>query len=402
MSNNIKVLFWLNKSKANKKGLAPIMLRVTYNNERKQISTGFTVVDSKWDKNRNAVKGRDELALQINDYIRITTAKIHEIFNEMLKDGDIYLENLIDKFLGKDANNMTLMQLTNFHIAQIKSKIGKDYALGTLKKYNVTLHKLQKFLLAYYKKPDVRLKDLSLKFIADFDHFMKTELANDHNTTVKHCKNLKAIINNGIINGWVDKNPFMGFKTPYKVKEKVYLNADELKLLQEKSFKIERLEVVRDLFVFQCYTALSYQDMVNLKGKDITIGIDGSKWIIIYRLKTNIRSGIPLLPPALKVIEKYNADYMAEPNKQLLPIFSNQKFNSYLKEIADFCGIRKDLSSHAGRRTFSTTVALANGITLETIRSIIGHAPGSKITHQYAAVTDLKVSREMNELRKLM
>ncbi len=402
MSNNIKVLFWLNRSKTNKKGLSPIMLRISHNNERKQISTGFNVKEEKWDTNKNTVKGKDELAIKINDYLRITTMKIHEVFNEMLKDGDIYLENLMDKVLGKDANTSTLMQLANFHLSQIKSKIGNDYALGTFKKYTVTLHKLQKFLPFCYKKPDIRLKDLSLKFIADFDHFMKTELGNDHNTTIKHCKNLKAIINNGIINGWIEKNPFFGFKTPYRVKEKVYLNAEELKVIQEKTFKIDRLTIVRDLFVFQCFTALSYQDMANLKGKDVTVGIDGSKWIIIYRQKTNIRCGIPLLPAALKVIEHYNPDYMNELSKQLLPVYSNQKFNSYLKEIADFCGINKELSSHAGRRTFSTTVALANGITIETIRSIIGHAPGSKITHQYAVVTDLKVSEEMNKLKKLL
>jgi len=401
MSNSFKVLFWIYKSRVNKKGESPLMLRVSYNNERKQLFTGFNLPVSKWDVAKSKMKGKDEIAEQINNYIRTSTARIHELFTEQIQKGDIYLNKLLDKFLGKDEQNYTLMQLIQYQMEQMQSKIGKDYSIATIKKYRVTVGKIEKFL-AHQDKKDIRLKDLALKFIYDFDHFMKTGLGNDHNTTVKHCKNLKTFINVALVQDWIDRNPFIGFKNSYKLKEKVYLNQQELDIIQSKHLKMPRLALVRDLFIFQCYTGLAYIDMANLKGRDVTIGIDGMPWIIIYRQKSNIRCSIPLLPQALKVLEHYNPNYKDNLDNKLLPVYSNQKFNSYLIEIADLCGIDKVISSHAGRRTFSTTVALANGISIETIRAIIGHSQGSRITHQYAAVTDLKVSKEIKSLRAKM
>lgn len=402
MGNNINVLFWLNKSKLNKKGMAPLLLRITYRNDRKQLATGFSIAPSKWDGVKCRAKGKDQLTTAINEYILTTEARLKELFTSQLKQGDVFLDKIIDKFLGKDEENYTLMQLIRYQMQHMEARVGKDYAIATIRKYKVTVGKLDKFLWKHLEKKDIRLKDLSLKFIQEFDLFMKTELRNDHNTTVKHIKNLKTFINVAIANGWMDRNPFIAFKAPYKLKEKVFLNEAELALLKAKKFHLERLSLVRDLFLFQCYTGLAFSDMANLKGRDVTIGIDGNPWIITYRQKTNIRCSIPLLPPALRILDQYNPRYKQELDKQLLPMYSNQKYNSYLKEIADFCGIVKELSSHAGRRTFATTVALANGISIETIRSVIGHTQTSKITYQYAAVTDMKVSVEMERLRTLI
>ena len=293
------------------------------------------------------------------------------------------------------------MELVNFHIQQMKARIGTDYAIATLKKYQVTQNKLIRFLKIEMNKTDIRLKDLDRRFISDFDLYMKLKEKNDQNTTTKHCKNLKTIINLGVFKGWLDKTPFDHYKTPYRVKEKVFLSIDELKLLQEKRFKIERLELVKNLFLFQCFTGLAFSDMAKLKGRDITTGIDGNKWIIIKRKKTDIRSAIPLLPQVIEVIDKYNPEYSSNLNSQLLPMYSNQKFNSFLQEIADLVGINKSLTSHAGRRTFATTVALSNGVSIETISKILGHST-TKITHQYAVVTDLKVSQEMEKLKGTM
>jgi integrase len=316
----------------------------------------------------------------------------------MAKRGDVYLENLYNAFIGKDEDNMTLLQLVEYHLTQMECRVGTDYAIATLKKYRVTQNKLIRFLNTELNVKDIRLKDLTRKFIADFDLYMKLKEGNDQNTTTKHCKNLKAIINVGVFNDWLDNTPFDRYKTPYKVKEKVYLSADELRLLEAKHFKIPRLGLVKDLFLFQCYTGLAFADMAKLVGRDITTGIDGNKWIITNRKKTDIRSAIPLLAQAIVILEKYNADYGSNLNGQLLPVYTNQKFNSYLQEIAELTGINKNLTSHVGRRTFATTVALANGVSIETISKILGHS-STKITHQYAQVTDLKISEEMKLLR---
>jgi len=397
MNSNIKILFWLKKSKVNKKGLVPIILRISHDTGRKQLSTGFMIPIDKWDAAKGRVKGNDEFSEQVNTYIRNTTNRLYEIFNDLSKKGDVYLETLYNVFIGKDEDNMTLMQLVNYHNEQMRSRLGVDYAVATLKKYEVTKNKLLRFLKSEDIK-DIRLKDLTRKFIADFDIYMKLKEGNDQNTTTKHCKNLKTMANLAVFNGWLDKTPFDGYKTPYKIKEKVFLSIDELKLLEEKHFKINRLELVKDLFLFQCFTGLAFADMEKLVGKDITVGIDGSKWIITYRRKTDVRSAIPLLPTAIRVIEKYNPEYSSKLTDKLLPVYTNQKFNSYLQEIAEIVGINKTLTSHAGRRTFATTVALANGVSIETISKILGHS-STKITHQYAVVTDLRISEEMKRLK---
>ena len=303
MSNTLKILFWLNKSKKNAKGLSPLMLRLTNKNNRHQVSTGYYVELTKWDKIKGRIKGSSDEAKLVNDYIRNTHNRLLEIFQEQSKKGEVLLEAVYDKFMGKDIETMTLMQLVTLHNGFIKERVGIDYSPATYIKYDVTRKKLLSFL-AHLGKKDVRLVDLNRKFIADFDYYMKSVDGNSHNTTTKYCKNLKTILNLALLNGWLDKNPFLQFKTVYKLNQKVYLSQYELTSIQNKQFKTDRLTKVRDIFLFQCYTGLAFVDMLNLKCADITTGIDGNKWIIKNRQKTEIRSAIPLLTPAIQVIEK--------------------------------------------------------------------------------------------------
>ncbi|SDX56262.1 Site-specific recombinase XerD [Hydrobacter penzbergensis] len=230
-------------------------------------------------------------------------------------------------------------------------------------------------------------------FVSDFDYYLKHNDGNKHNTVVKYITNLKKIVNMAVTNGLLLKNPFVEYKSAYKDVERVYLTLPELKAIEQKEFKMERLRLVKDLFLFQCYTGLAYSDMAKLTDKDISTGVDGGKWIIIRRKKTDVRSAIPLLPMALTILGRYQGK-----ETKLLPCYAIQKFNSYLGEIADHCEVNKNLTSHVGRRTFATTVALANGVSIETISKILGHS-STKITHQYALVTDLKVSEEMKQLK---
>jgi site-specific recombinase XerD len=397
MRNNISLLFWLFKAKTNKEGNAPLMIRISWRGERVQCSTGKMVEIKRWDAKRCKVKGADNLAAHINEFVISTTSTITGTFNEMLQQGDVCLISIMDKLFNRVSDNHTLMELIKFHNEQVKAKIGADYTKATYKKYIVTQDKVQRFLKHQNGKDDLKLKDLSRKLIAEFDFYLKTQEHNQQNTTSKHCKNLKRVINIGILHGWLEKSPFDAFKTPYTVKEKTFLTKDELLILEQKQFKIERLNLVKDLFIFQCYTGLAFADMAKLKGSDVITGIDSNKWIVIYRTKTKIRSAIPLLPSAIQVVNKYNPLFMERVNERLLPVYSNQKFNSYLHEITELCGFHKTISSHAGRRTFATTIGLANGVSLETISKILGHTT-IKITQQYAIVTDLRVSEEMKKV----
>jgi integrase len=398
VTNNIKILFWLYKSRLNKKGEAPIYLRISYSNERRNISTGYNIEPEKWDKTKGRVKGGKDTALAINAYLSSTKEKLMEIFNEMLKNGDVNIDNLVDQFFGRSQNNMTLMELVKIHNADFEARVGTDYSYSTFEKYEILRKKLELFIPNKYNRQDIRLKDLSYIFMTDLDFYLKNNNKNEHNTATKYLKNLKKIINMAVTNGWLEENPFNKFKATYKEVDRVYLTQEELDTITKKKFRIERLTLVRDLFLFQCYTGLAYSDMALLTKGHITPGIDKKKWIITRRKKTDVRSAIPLLPKALEIISKYdNGD--SHPQTMLFSIYSIQKFNAYLHEIGELCGINKNLTSHVGRRTFATTVALANGVSIETISKVLGHS-STKITAQYAVVTDLKVSEDMGKLNK--
>lgn len=397
-SNNLKILFWLFKSKTNKRGEAPLYLRVSYQMTRKNISTGFFIEESRWDSKKGLVKGNKPDAQKINDYILYAKSGLMDLFNSMLKERDINLDILVDRFLGKETDNRTLIELVEFHNKEFESRIGTDYSYSTFEKYDILKRKLLLFIPKVYGKKDIRLKDLTQKFIFDFDFYLKNNDKNEANTATKYLKNLKKILNMGVTNGWIDESPFKNYKATYKDVERVYLTQKELDAIEKKQFGIKRLEIVRDLFLFQCYTGLAYSDMAKLTQGNISPGIDGYKWIITRRKKTDVRAAIPLLPKAEQIIKKYD-DGNSDSQRALLPAYSIQKFNSYLTEIADLCGVNKNITSHVGRRTFATTIALANDISIETISKILGHS-NIKITSQYAVVTDHKISEEMKKLRK--
>jgi integrase len=292
---------------------------------------------------------------------------------------------------------MTLLQLVKKHNQHLQKRIGIDYTFSTFQKYDILYNKLLAFIPHQYKQSDIDLSDVNYAFAADFDFYLRSVDKNQHNTVVKYLINLKRVFNEAVLLETIEKNPIAGFKARYKDVERVYLTYSELNLIRNKTFKLERLNRTRDLFIFQCFTGLAYSDMALLAPYHISKGIDDTEWIYINRKKTGIRSAIPLLSPALSIIRKYRN----EQQSFVLPCYAIQKFNEYLYEIALACGITKNLTSHVGRRTFATTIALNNGVSIETVSKILGHT-STKITQQYAVVTDLKISKEINALRNVL
>jgi site-specific recombinase XerD len=201
-----------------------------------------------------------------------------------------------------------------------------------------------------------------------------------------------------LANGWLNKDPFANYKAKVKEVVREFLSEAEIEQMMNKEFVSERLELVRDIFVFSCFTGLAYIDVKQLTLDNISLGIDGDKWIFKNRQKTDTASKIPLLPTAKDIIDKY-ADYpVCKNEKRLLPILSNQKMNAYLKEIADVCGIKKDLTFHIARHTFATTITLSNGVPLETVSKMLGHT-SLKTTQHYAKILDKKISEDMMILK---
>lgn len=397
MSTTLKTYFFLYKAKVNSKGLAPIMFRLRYQQQVVQLATGYFIKPSNWVQDKNLVKQTDPHATVINKHLKDLEVKSYNIFSKMFQDGDIYLIGIMEQIKGKTEGPISLLKLVHQFNQKLKTRVGNDLMIATYKKYHGTETKLTAFIQSMGKQ-DLRLKELRVNFIDEFNTFMKLHYGNDQNTTCKHLKNLKTYLKYAVAMEWIAKSPFTEFRVSYKTKEKPYLSLEELHRLENRSFDIYRIQLVKDLFLIQCYTGLSFSDLAGLNGSNVTTGIDGNQWIIKNRLKTDVRSAIPLLPKALELIVKYNPDYKVDIDKQLLPLYNIQRYNAYLKEIADLCGITKVLSSHAGRRTFASTVALTNGISIESISQMLGHS-NTKITHQYARVSDMKVAAEMEKLK---
>jgi integrase len=280
----------------------------------------------------------------------------------------------------------------------MKGLIGKDVAEGTYKRYVVTYGKIERFLKAKYKVTDLPISELKYKFITDFEYFLKTTDNLDHNTCISYIKKLKKIAALSVKNEWLVRNPFLGFKCVTQDVEREVLTDDEIKLLKDKTLPSLRLEQVRDIFLFSCYTGYAYSEVRALTPDHIGTGLDGEKWIFIKRQKTDNRSNVMLLPEALELIEKYRKHPDCLNSGRLFPVRSNQKYNDYLKEIADLCGIKRGLTTHIARHTFATTITLANDVPIESVSSMLGHK-SIRPTQIYAKVVQKKLSNDMKSLR---
>jgi site-specific recombinase XerD len=277
-------------------------------------------------------------------------------------------------------------------------RVGKDYCLATLDRYNTCRDHVREYIKWKYKTLDIDIKKLDYDFVADLEFWLKTHRNCAHNTTLKYISNLKKIVNGCIRKGWLTKDPFAGFKRTKQEVKRQALTEAELEKMASKVFPIARLNYVRDIFLFSCYTGLAYADVRKLRRAEIAPGIDGNYWIFTHRQKTDTQSRIPLLPPARAVMEKYE-DLPGCESGHVLPVLSNQKMNAYLKEIAGVCGISRNLTFHIARHTFATTVTLSNGVPIESVSKMLGHW-NLKTTQHYAKVLDRNISEDMDRLRK--
>jgi integrase/recombinase XerD len=247
------------------------------------------------------------------------------------------------------------------------------------------------FITKFYKRKDVRLNDLDLKFIQDLEYFFKTELKLKQATIYRSIQRVKKIIQFAISENYLKKDPFHLYKNKKYKTVIVYLTDEELKMLEKHNFSQVRLQQVKDLFIFCCYTGLAYAEMSSLTTKNIEIGFDGNEWIQMIRKKTNRKISVPVLPKAKEILEKYNNE---------LPGISNQKFNSYLKEISALLSIDKKLTHHIARKTFATTVLLFNNVPMEIVSELLGHSNMNVTQSHYGKVVQKKVSDAIHKFYK--
>ena len=399
MNATISILFYLKRAKANAQGLAPIFQRITINGRRLDNSTGKFVDPSKWHPEMSKMRGNSEEARLINGHLDNLRTKILIAEKELnKKDIPVNLETLKNMLLGTKERQRLLIPIFEEHNNKIKELLGIEYAPGTYERYQTSLKHTKDFLNWKYSISDIDITKIDHAFITDYEFYLRSVRKCANNTAVKYIKNFNKIIKLCLANDWLEKNPFANYKSKVKEVERVYLSEGEIQNIINKDFKTERLSLVRDIFLFSCFTGLAYIDVKNLTKSHISIGIDGDKWIFTHRQKTESASKIPVLPVTQMIIDKY-ADHPQEINEEkILPILSNQKMNAYLKEIAAVCEIEKELTFHIARHTFATTVTLTNGVPIESVSKMLGHK-NLRTTQHYAKVLDKKVSEDMKILR---
>ena len=399
MNKTFNLLFFIKKSKIKANGTAPIYLRITIDGKPKEIASKRYIQPEKWDNRLQKVSGSTDEVKSLNLYLKTLEQQVYDAHHSIMKDKTTATASgLKSKLQGTEQRARMLVPIFQEHNDKVETLVGHEFAPGTLERYKTSLKHTIEFIEWKYSISDIDIKDIDHAFITEYEFFLRSVRKCANNTAVKYIKNFKKIVKLCISNGWLDKDPFVNYKAKIREVERAFLSQEEIQTIYAKEFATERLNQVKDIFVFACFTGLAYIDVKQLTLSNISIGIDGGKWIFTHRQKTETASRIPLLPIPEELIQKYATHPQCINENKLLPVLSNQKMNSYLKEIADVCDIQKDLTFHIARHTFATTVTLTNGVPIESVSKMLGHT-NIKTTQHYAKILDKKVSDDMKILR---
>jgi site-specific recombinase XerD len=368
------------------------MARVTLNGKIAQFSLKCEVNPSDWNPGTGRAVGKSAAAQKLNGLLDNFRASLTQHYREISdREATVTAEKVRNAFLGLQIRNDSLLDLFDEHCKNLEIQVGKGVSRDTHQKYLRTGSRLRDFMNYKYHISDINLKEINHSFLCDFEIYLKTIHSCGQNTAAKFMQRVRTIILIAKSNGWIHADPFANYKLQTEKTEREFLNERELESIIQKKFTVKRLEQVRDIFVFSCFTGLAYIDVFNLRDSNIRTAFDNTLWIMGKRVKTNVSYRVPLLDIPKMIIEKYKGSL---PGGELLPVITNQKMNAYLKEIADLCGITKNLSFHVARHTFATTVTLSKGVSIESVSKMLGHT-NIKTTQIYARITDDKIKNDM-------
>lgn len=395
----MSILFFIKKTKLLKNGEAPICLRLTLNKQIAEIRIKRSILVNRWSPAKGCALGKDRVAKELNSYLEAIRLKIHQIHRELVLDmsAPVTANAIMNRYCGNDVK--MLLEVFEDHNDKCRALIGKEYVEGTVRKFDTTLLYLKQFLKQRYRKDDIPLPEINQEFVRDFEFFLKTEKSCQNNSALKHIKNFRKVIRIAIGNDWIKRDPFFGLRFKAEEVNVDFLSNDELKRIRQKKIMIPRLERIRDIFVFCCFTGLAFVDVSQLTAEDLIKDAQGNMWIRKMRQKTKEMCNIPLLSAAKEILEKYKDFASTNAKGLLLPVSSNQKTNAYLKEIADICGIKKKLTTHVARHTAATVVFLANRVSMENVAKILGHA-NLNMTRHYAKVLDQSILNDMENVER--
>lgn len=400
LEKSFSLNFFLKPKKNPSDKLCHVFLKLTINGETSSISLKVDWPKDRWDKISGKAVGKQKDAILLNEYLDSIRLKVMQARFKLMDQGkELSAERLKNLLLGLDDENKKLLEVFRTHNEKMAALVGIEFASGTLERYKTSYDHTHSFIRWKYNKEDIEIRKLDYEFMADYEYWFKSVKKCSHNTTVKYLANMKKIVLDCVKKGWLHRDPFLNFKMVKKDIPRAALTESELEHISKRVFPTERLNLVRDLFIFSCYTGLAYIDVRNLDKTQIIDGMDGEKWLITHRQKTNAPTRLPILPQAMKILVKYQDHPKVEITGKVLPTPSNQKLNAYLKEIADLCGINKELTFHIARHTFATTITLANGVPIETVSKMLGHKSLTQTQH-YAKILDSTVSQEMKALRE--
>jgi site-specific recombinase XerD len=392
MEPKLTILFIGKKSRTTRHQLLPIYLRVTIDGKRFEVATHRHIEPSGWAPNAGKVNGTSESAQETNMALDVIRKQVYDYKDRILFENRIFsVDTLREKWFGENRNERTLLEVFRQRILDLEKLVAKgQYQKSTLVKYRTTERHLRDFLSWKNDSKDILLINLRIDFAKNFEFYLLTAKSMSINSSGKMIKNLKKVISDCVDKDWLDKNPFLRYMVKHIDYKVPYLTAEELRQIEEKVIPIKRISMVRDMFLFSCYTGFAYVDVVNLTANHIKEGPDGNKWLIKCRQKTGISERVPLLPPAIQIINKYRNQGNLGDNRKLLPIPSNQRINAYLKELGDICGIKTRITFHIARHTFASTITLENGVPIDSVSKMLGHI-SIKTTQIYAKVSDKKI-----------
>lgn len=392
--SSFSILFFIRESKARKNGNVPIEVMITVNGERNSFSTGKQIAIEKWDKTKQQVKGKDQETQNLNNYLKAIKAKLYQKEAELLERGFIITAQILyDAYFDKveSLKERSLFEVFEEHNQEQEKLVGNGVSKATHWVSVYTIRLLREFVQQKYKREDLYLRELNLNFIQSFHSFLRIDKGMAQNSSTKHLKLLKKIINLSVANSYMAFNPFSTYKVEREPVDIDFLDEEELRKIINFDTPLPRLERAKDMFLFGCFTGLSYIDIKTLTPEHFEKDNTGRIWIKKRRVKTGVLSRIPLLPIAKLILDKYKG------GEKLLPIQDPADINKYLKDIAILCGINKRICFHTSRHTFASTVTLSNNISLEVVSKMLGHT-NTRMTAHYAKLIDKCIGEQMDKL----
>ncbi|MGF7079123.1 site-specific integrase [Mucilaginibacter sp. UYCu711] len=398
LEKSFGLFYFLKQPKTTKRPNHYVYLRITVNGVCRDISIKRHWPTSRWDQPTGRAVGTKLDAKNLNAYIETLSAKVYQAKLSLIEnDKSITANSLKNKITGQGDETKMLLQVIVKHNKKIEALIGKGYSPATLKRYQTIFRHTKDFILWKYGTKDFSITDLNYEFGAEYVFWLRAFKNCANNSVIKYVSTLKKIVMECVRKGWLKNDPFIELRFIKDDVIRVALTKHELNTIANKTFITDRLNNVKDIFLFSCYTGLAYVDIRNLRRVQIVNGIDGIPWINIQRQKTGTPSRLPLLPIALDIMNKYKEHPKCSNGSYVLPVLTNQKMNAYLKEIADICGIITNLTFHIARHTFATTITLNNGVPIETVSKMLGHKSLHQTQH-YAKILDGKISSDMQIL----